>query len=441
MSIPSTVVIPFSERTRDAALALAATLRGGPHAVRLAGPASSGDGEVLQAFDRGDAIRAGVLATRTPTMVVLDPGDALPPERDRRGAAPIVEDRADAVWAERRGAGRPGSLERGVARLGRSALELPLSDPFSGLMAFSTEALRSLGLKARGDEIDAELAVKLASQSFRLLEVPIELGGGPTARPAATLAHARALVRYGALSDPADGEHEGFTTLHRMEGAPRYNRWIARKLRPHLGRRVLEVGAGIGTVTRELSEGRELYLALERDPLYVRKLQNLFRDRPEVEVISTDVAHGGWDRFRDRRLDSVVLSNVLEHIEDDGEAVRSFGRALTPGGRLVILVPALTQLYGALDRAVGHFRRYTAPALRSVLEQNGFAIERLEWMNLVGIPGWFVNGRLLGRRAVPALQLRLYDRLAPLLAEAESHLPLPVGMSLLAVARLEGEVR
>ena len=74
-----------------------------------------------------------------------------------------------------------------------------------------------------------------------------------------------------------------------------------------------------------------------------------------------------------------------------------------------------------------------------MLEGNGFAVERLEWMNLMGIPGWFVNSRLLRRRAVPPLQLRLYDQIAPWLAQAEARWRVPVGMSLFAVARAGGE--
>jgi hypothetical protein len=92
-------------------------------------------------------------------------------------------------------------------------------------------------------------------------------------------------------------------------------------------------------------------------------------------------------------------------------------------------------LYGSIDEAIGHYRRYDPATLRRVVETNGFEVESIEWLNLLGIPGWFVNSRLLRRRAVPGLQIRLYDRIAPLLARLESNVKLPVGMSLLAVAR------
>jgi SAM-dependent methyltransferase len=125
---------------------------------------------------------------------------------------------------------------------------------------------------------------------------------------------------------------------------------------------------------------------------------------------------------------------VLEHIEDDALAVRQFRSVLRPGGRLVTLVPALPVLYGTIDQAIGHFRRYTPDTLRKVIQAGGFRIDRLEWMNVLGIPGWFLNNRILKRRSVPPLQLRVYDRIAPLLARAESAFRLPIGMSLLAVA-------
>ncbi len=84
---------------------------------------------------------------------------------------------------------------------------------------------------------------------------------------------------------------------------------------------------------------------------------------------------------------------------------------------------------------MGHHRRYTPEALRRVVEANGFQLERIEWLNLVGIAGWYLNGKILKRRVLPALQLRLYDRIAPILARAEAMWKLPIGLSLLAVAR------
>jgi SAM-dependent methyltransferase len=229
---------------------------------------------------------------------------------------------------------------------------------------------------------------------------------------------------------------EGYATLAVIEhGAPNYNAWLGRRLLPHLGKRVLEVGAGIGTITREILPGRDLVIALEAEAMYAERLAEAFKDEPRVKTVHCAVEETDWTALAAEGLDSVLLSNVLEHIEDDGAAIANLRKTLHTGGKLVLLVPALPWLFGSMDEAVGHHRRYLPRTLRNVIEENGFKVERLEWMNLLGIPGWFLNSRILQRRVLPAAQVRAYDRIAPLLARVEAIFRLPVGLSLLAVGR------
>lgn len=440
------VIVPFQPQTSQAAATVAAHARTSGGQVLL-----SGDGSVsgvdprvdllLGLTGKGRAIRAALGRVRGEITVVVDPDEAYRSARLEPLASPIREGLADAVFGVRPNGTRDARVfaDRTLSRLASLVAGVSLGDPLSGLRAFRTEALRSLPLSAEGDDIDGEILVKLAAQAFRLTELPLDLDSAPTPPAlAGQLARAASLLRYATVQNDGDNLHEGYNTLLRMEAAPRYNAWVGRKMRKYLGRRILEVGAGIGTMTRHLEEGRELVIALEVDRFYVDRLKNLFRDKPHVRPLLSDAALADWEALRSERIDTVVLSNVLEHLRDDCDAVEKFARVLEPGGRLVVLVPALPALYGALDDAVGHFRRYTAKDLRAVFERNGLVVETLEWMNLAGIPGWFVNGRLLGRRAVPALQLRLFDLVAPLLAEAESRSELPVGMSLFAVARKGG---
>ena len=135
--------------------------------------------------------------------------------------------------------------------------------------------------------------------------------------------------------------------------------------------------AGIGTITREIAPGRERVIALEADAFYVQRLRNLFRGSEVVQPIHAPVEQTDWAALAGERLDTVMLSNVLEHIEDDAAAVRRFRSVLAEDGRLVILVPALPALYGSIDEAIGHFRRYTPRSLRAVIEANGFELESL----------------------------------------------------------------
>src|SRR5262249_20516201 len=299
-----------------------------------------------------------------------------------------------------------------------------------------SSALQSLNGLSAGPAAVAESLVKLAAQCFRFAEVELEEAKSTFSWSGRDLQHlVWTYLHYAFLANDTDNSHEGYNTLVQMDQAPRYNAWLGRKLRPNLGQRVLEIGAGIGTITREIAPGRERVIALEADPFYVQRLRNLFRDSQVVQPVQAPVERTDWGALARERLDTVMLSNVLEHIEDDAAAVRRFRSVLPDDGRLVILVPALPALYGSIDEAIGHYRRYTPQTPRQVIESNGFRLETLEWLNLLGIPGWFLNSRVLRRRSVPGFQVRLYDRLAPLLARLESTLKLPVGMSLLAVAR------
>ncbi len=436
------VIIPYGPQSAGAAALFAREL-GAETQVVLAGegplelPARPNVVRVHAPGGKGAAIRGALERVSGTVTVVQDPDVAYPVSTYEELLRPLQLDTADAVFAQRSGTGGL-TADRALGRVTGFVTDLALRDPLSGQRAFRTEALRALTLASDDEAIDAEIVVKLAAQLYRLAEVPVQLVTAPRLGLGPYVARLRALVRYATVRDDADNQHEGYTTLERMDGATNYNQWIARRFKEHVGRRVLEIGAGIGTITRELEPGLELLIALEVERFYVERLRNKFRGKPHVRPYLSDVALADWESLRNERLDTIVLSNVLEHIPDDAAALRRFRQILPEGGRVLILVPALPALFGAIDEAVGHHRRYTRPQLQGLLEANGFSVEKLEWMNLVGIPGWFMNSRVMRRRSVPKLQLKLYDRLAPLFAQAESHVKLPVGMSLFAVARVKG---
>lgn len=434
------VLIPFTSTSAAAAAAFARQLQDSAQVILVGEGAldssQAGGCQVIgDVVGKGSAIRQALPLLAGEVTVIQDPDPAYSTSTYPQLAAPIRGDAADAVFGARGLSGRP-LQDRALSKFTQFITEAPLTDPLSGQRAFRTEALRKLHLTSTGEDIDAEIVVKLSAHLYRLAEVPIEVSGAPRTPASAHLQRARTLLRYATVQNDADNQHEGYNTLARMEGAPNYNAWIGRMLARYCGSRILEVGAGIGTITEQIEPGRELLIALEVDPFYVERLENRFRNKRHVRPMLTDVATADWKGLRSERLDTVVLTNVLEHIEDDVQALRNFRDTLLPGGRVVILVPALPALFGSMDEAVGHFRRYTPERLRAALEDAGFEIERLEWMNLAGIPGWWLNSRVFRRRAVPPLQLRLYDTFAPLLARAEELLPtLPIGMSLFAVGR------
>jgi hypothetical protein len=98
----------------------------------------------------------------------------------------------------------------------------------------------------------------------------------------------------------------------------------------------------------------------------------------------------------------------------------------------VLLVPSLPSIYGTLDEALGHVRRYRPDELRDKYRRTGWRMVHLEYFNLAGVPGWWLTGRVLRRRLIPTGSLDLYDALVPLF-RLERFLPWRVGQSLIAI--------
>jgi len=109
----------------------------------------------------------------------------------------------------------------------------------------------------------------------------------------------------------------------------------------------------------------------------------------------------------------IYTSNVLEHIENDHEALTQLYSKLQSGGVLSIYVPAIPALFSELDRKVGHFRRYKKSELIEKVERAGFTVELCEWNDCLGIAGSLAikilgyksNGVVSGRAS-----LVFYDR-------------------------------
>jgi 2-polyprenyl-3-methyl-5-hydroxy-6-metoxy-1,4-benzoquinol methylase len=213
-----------------------------------------------------------------------------------------------------------------------------------------------------------------------------------------------------------------------------YNRWLHERFDRFLGQRVLEVGSGIGNQTQYLT-ARAGVVAAEPDPRYVRELQRRFEDHAQVRVVGVGFPLSEPDRadLQAERLDTVVCMNVLEHIEDDRRTLDDLASVLPPGGRLVLVVPAMPGLYGSLDRALGHFRRYDRAGLMALVSAAGFVVQEARFLNRPGVAGWWLNARLLRRRLLPAMQLRLFTWLMPLLRLEARQTP-RFGLSLLVLA-------
>ena len=227
-------------------------------------------------------------------------------------------------------------------------------------------------------------------------------------------------------------------TLNQLAELDRYNHWIYEHIANSLGRRVLEVGSGTGNITQFLcAEGREV-MATDVVPSYCNGLKRLFGGNPNVRIGKFDLTAKAPEDFVAEPFDSVVCLNVIEHIEDDLFALLQMRDSLVPGGNLALLVPAHRFLYGAFDRAVGHFRRYEKGELGSKLEKTGFAVREMKFFSLAAALPWLINGRLLKRDYLPVGQVNLANSLVPLF-KLERLIGPPCGLSLIAIAQKVNE--
>jgi SAM-dependent methyltransferase len=230
-------------------------------------------------------------------------------------------------------------------------------------------------------------------------------------------------------------EAVGIETLMRMADVEAYNAWVYRQICPYLGSRVLEVGCGIGNMTGYYVD-RPLVVCVDLLQESLALVRNRFPGRLNLHALQGDIcAEATVAAVAPYGCDTAVMLNVLEHIEDDARALESIHRMLVPDGQLLLLVPAGRYLYGTLDHALGHYRRYEPADLRRLLLQAGYQLESLRYMNLPGVLGWFLNSRVLRRQLLPRPQLALFNILAPLFENVERWIPPPHGQSLIAVCR------
>lgn len=213
---------------------------------------------------------------------------------------------------------------------------------------------------------------------------------------------------------------------------PRYNRWIMERIRPFIGQSVIEIGAGIGNLSSQLVDRRRLVVT-DIAESYLRTLRARFAASPNVAVRRFSLHEPIPDDF-EAAFDTVICANVLEHVEGDREALAIIRALLQPGGRLILLVPAMQWLFGPIDTALGHYRRYHRRPLIALLREAGFDVRQCGYFNFVGVAGWFVNSRVLRRSELPAWQFQCYDTLVPWLKRVERVTGTPMGQSLIAIA-------
>ena len=226
----------------------------------------------------------------------------------------------------------------------------------------------------------------------------------------------------------------GGRALEVHAATPRLNRWYFSKFADRVHGDVLELGSGIGNISGLVAEVADSLLATEIEEAYVDELRERFADATHVEVARFDLEGPLPSAVAERSFDTVLSMNVIEHVADDLGAVRRVVSRLKPGGWMLTYVPAMPFAFGPMDEALGHHRRYTRRSFGALMERAGLSVERLEYMNLIGLAGWWANNKILRRQEPDPSQVGVFEKLVPLV-RLEDRLPLPLGLGVVCHAR------
>jgi glycosyltransferase involved in cell wall biosynthesis len=384
---------------------------------------------------KGAAIRTAIAHIDTDLVVIHDADLEYHPSDIAKMVPLFVNEDADAVFGSRFLSSdfrrvllfRHSLGNRLITLLTNIVTDLNLSDIETCYKMVRADIFKGIPWESDRFGIEPEITVKLAKRKARIFEMPIRYSGRTYAEGKKItwkdgVRALGALVKYGISDKVYVADAYGSEILARLNRAPRFTKWMADTIRPYVGDRVLEIGAGIGNLTANLVPRTE-YHASDINPHYLDRLETLKQTRPYLQVHYTDASAA--ETYPAEQFDTVICMNVVEHIENDVEALRNIRRSLDKNGRAIVLVPNGPRLFGSLDRVLGHYRRYTREQLVRACQDAGFTVEKVLKFNRLGTPGWWLNGRILKKETFGFWQIKVLNFLVPFVRPIDRFLPFP----------------
>lgn len=384
---------------------------------------------------KGAAIQTAVKHATKDICIIHDADMEYEPQDIPSLLIPFVNEGADAVYGSRYLTAsyrrvllfRHSILNKCVTFLVNWFTDLDLTDVETCYKAIKTRLLKSIPIRSKDFRFEVEITMKLAKRKIRIFEVPIHYL--PRTREEGKKIDFKdgilalfAMVRFSIIEDLYQKKAYGLKILADMNHARRFNKWMANTLRPYLGKRVFEIGAGIGTLTNEFIP-RELYVASDIDHHALDYLNAYAIGKPYLQVLKIDACCTQDFANLADHFDTILIINVLEHVADEDHTLRNLYSALMPSGKIIILVPQYPALYGSFDKALHHRERYTKEKLLASMTRAGFAVEKIFDFNRFTVPSWYLNGKILKRKHFSLLQLKILETLMPIIRRIDPFLP------------------
>jgi glycosyltransferase involved in cell wall biosynthesis len=383
---------------------------------------------------KGAALRRAIADARGEYAIVQDADLEYDPREYPHILAPLLDGRADAVYGSRfmvSGERRVLYFWHSLANFLLTGMcnifaDLNLTDMETCYKAFRTPLLKSIPIRSERFGFEPEITIKLAKRQARIYETSISYNGrtydeGKKIGLKDAFEAFWVILKTWLSGDIYIDRDKGI--LDAFSIAPNFNRWMADTIRPYVGKHVLEIGAGIGNLSRILMSGRKRYVATDLDSEHLERLRSRLSGRPHLETAILDAARPADALLFRGQMDTVVCLNVVEHIENDVGALRNIYGSLQGGGRAIILVPEGQSIFCSLDEQLGHWRRYSEEQLRARMTEAGFKVETVLRFNRISRPGWWLNGKVLKRRTISRSQLKNFDRFVWLFRRIDAYLP------------------
>lgn len=394
---------------------------------------------------KGAAVRTAIGHAAGDFCLVQDADLEYDPKEYPRLLRPLLDGRADAVFGSRYLAGEQTRvlpfwhtmINKFLTLASNLFSNLNVTDMETCYKVFRTDLLKSIPIRSDRFGFEPEITMKCAKRRLRIYEVPISYHGR-TYEEGKKIGWRDGVKALGVilkfwLIDDLYAEPFGKRTLVNLTRTPKYIEWVANLVRPQVGDRVLELGAGIGNFAGVLMGRRLRYCATDSDAVYLHALRNRFLRTPNVEVRELppedEVAYAPLKGA----FDTALCLNVLEGLADPSVALGGLRSALRPGGRLIVLAPLGPSLYGPVDKALGQLRRFGRAEIVELIEKSGFRITRTHEINKAGRPGWWLHSRLLGSSRISKVSLKLFDKSVWIWRRLDRILPWS-GLSIMVVA-------